>query len=705
MKKIHLSLVLSLCCAVTMLAQPINRATPEANLKAAQEAEASNNPYEALSLYEKVYEDNKEKEIAIKMAKLNFELRDYERAEKSLSKIVARDKNQEYTELQYWLAMSMKHNGKASEAAEMFNRYIAEGTDDALKAKCKLEIEGCELAKKAKQPENLKWANLGKKANSPQTEASPSYSGGELYYASLQSKEVIELNGKEGDWHSKIYTSTPAEKEFSEPTALGTQINREGYHQGNVSVTPDGKTMYFTRIELDNNAMKDSKIFYSKKGADGWGAAYECVGVNGDFTSKHPCEGELFGEKVLFFVANLPGGKGGFDLYYAPKKGDGQFGLPVNLGEVLNTPGEEASPYYRDGKLFFSSNGRPSIGGLDVFESQWNGATWSAPKPLPLGVNSTLDDLFYTQTNDPLVGFVVSNRPGVNNLKSKTCCDDIYGWEYERVKVDLIARTFRKKRKGEKEVQPLTGSVVQLFDVTDKNPATVEEKANQASHEFPFMLQIDKKYMAIATNPGYTSDTVEFNTVGIKKNQTVEKRFVLGKVKKKPREETIVVKENEPIRLDNIYYDYDKWDIRPDAEPDLQFLTDLLIKYPDMKIELSSHTDSRGKDEYNETLSQKRAESAKNWIVAKGINTDRIVPKGYGEKVLLNGCSNGVECSEDDHQLNRRTEFKIIAGPTSITIERTTTKKLGDEEDDTKDPSSGGKQSIRKNPLFFYIRD
>ena len=110
--------------------------------------------------------------------------------------------------------------------------------------------------------------------------------------------------------------------------------------------------------------------------------------INTDVIAKHPCEGELFGEKVLFFVALMPGGKGGFDLYYAPKKTDGVFGLPVNLGAVVNTAGEEASPFYRDGKLYFSSNGRPSMGGLDVYESQWNGSVWSEPKPLPLGINS-----------------------------------------------------------------------------------------------------------------------------------------------------------------------------------------------------------------------------------------------------------------------------------------------------------------------------
>lgn len=670
MKKLSILFTLTVLSGWMLQAQPINRSTPETNLKSAKEAEENGNPYEALDLYEKVYESGKDKAIAVKIAELEYTLRDYEKAERAYSRIVTRDRKQEYTELKYWYAMSMKHNGKYAEAADMFKQYIDAGQDPALIQASKRELAGCEIAKKAKQPDNLLVSNLGKKANSPQTEASPSYSGGELYYTSMQSKEVISPDGKDQDWYMKVYTAAKTGKEYGAPTVLGTQINREGWQHGNVSVSPDGKTMYFTRALLaeEGQSLAESKIYYSTKGAEGWTGANEVSGVNGDYIAKHPCEGELFGEKVLFFVANMPGGKGGFDIYYAPKKTEGVFGIPVNLGEVINTVNEENSPFYRDGKLYFSSNGRPTLGGLDVFESQWNGSVWSEPKGLALGVNSSVDDMYYTQTPDGMSGYVVSNRPGPNNLKSKTCCDDIYAWEIERVKVNLLAKTFRFKRKGEKENQPLTGCSIQVFDVTDKNPANVDSKTNTAANDFTFELLPEKSYMAIATRDGYKPDTVSFNTVGVKKSRDVEKTMTLRVIRKEP--ETRIVKTNEPIRLDNILYDYNKWDIRTDAEPDLQYLTDLLKKYPDMKIELSSHTDARGQDAYNESLSQKRAESARTWILAKGITADRIVAKGYGEKQPLNGCTNDVECTEEQHQVNRRTEFKIISGPTSITIER-----------------------------------
>jgi peptidoglycan-associated lipoprotein len=180
--------------------------------------------------------------------------------------------------------------------------------------------------------------------------------------------------------------------------------------------------------------------------------------------------------------------------------------------------------------------------------------------------------------------------------------------------------------------------------------------------------------------------------VGIKKTVSIEKKITLRLERKEPDFDTIRI--NEPIRLDNILYDYNKDDIRPDAEPDLQDLTDLMLQYPDMKIELSSHTDARGKDDYNMDLSQRRAESAKRWILAKGIKEDRIVAKGYGETKLLNECTNGVECSDEQHQLNRRTEFKILSGPTSIITEKV-------EKREKKPTQSSGKQAV--NPLFFLL--
>ena len=195
-KHIFSIFLLAVFPGIALLAQPLNRSTPDAMLKSAQEAESTGNPYAALEFYEDVYDETKDKAINVKIAKLNFELRDYQQAERQLSRIVLRDRKNEYTELKYWYAMALKHNGKYADAADMFNQYISEGQDKALVEASKRETAGCKIGMKAKQPENLTVNNIGKKANSPQTESSPFFSGGELYFTTLASKEILTLDGQ-----------------------------------------------------------------------------------------------------------------------------------------------------------------------------------------------------------------------------------------------------------------------------------------------------------------------------------------------------------------------------------------------------------------------------------------------------------------------------------------------------------------------------
>jgi peptidoglycan-associated lipoprotein len=668
-------------------AQPVNTSSPKAMLKAAQEAEEQGNLYTALEYYDKVYDADREKSIYVKVAELNFQLRDYERAEKALNRIVLRDRKKEYGEYRFLYAQSLKMNGKYDEAIQQFEQYQLEGKDESKVKDCKFEIEGCKLAAKMKQADNLLVNNLGKSVNSPQTEASPTFDEGNLYYTSLNSKEVITLDGKEGDYYSKIFVSSKEGEAFGKGKALDETINREGYHQGNVSISADGKVMYFTRVQLENSQVSESKIYFSRRNGQDWGAAQEVAGINGEWVAKHPTLGELFGEKVMFFTSNMPGGKGGDDIYYATRREDGIFSTPVNLGEAINTPGTEATPFYRDGKLYFSSNGHANIGGLDVFESNWNGSVWSKPNNMGKGINSSVDDFHFSLNGDGKQGYLVSNRPGVNNLKSKTCCDDMYAWEYEKIKVNLTVTTFARKKKNEKENPALNGCTVTIFDVTNKNPSKVETRTNADANNFSFTLAPEKEYLIVGTRDGYDGDSTVVNTVGLTKSREMSKTLVLRTEKKAPpppdEPEEVTYTTNEPIRLNNIYYDFDDDKILTDAEQDLNLLFGLMNQYKDMVIELSSHTDARGNDKYNAELSQRRAESAKRYLVGKGIAQERIVAKGYGEAAILNGCTNGVKCEDDQHRFNRRTEFKILSGPTTITIKKTELKSK---------QKSGGKQ-------------
>jgi peptidoglycan-associated lipoprotein len=262
---------------------------------------------------------------------------------------------------------------------------------------------------------------------------------------------------------------------------------------------------------------------------------------------------------------------------------------------------------------------------------------------------------------------MVSNRPYKDKIKMKgndACCDDIYSVYIRELVIDLLVTVMDDKG-------PLNGAVVELADLT--LGSYPESKSNLNTNIFNFPLIGDRTYKGIVKKEGYFPDTISFNTNGIIDDYTVKKTVKLKvdpNYKKEP--ETEIISINQPIRLNNILYGYDKWDITTAAEKDLSYLLELMEDYPDMEIELSSHTDFRGDDKYNQTLSQKRAQSATNWLIERGIDKKRIKSVGYGEKRPLINCK---KCTEDEHQLNRRTEFRIIKGPDTIEIKKEIFKK------------------------------
>lgn len=651
-----------------LIAQPLNRSTPETMLKTADEQYQLKNWDNARDWYEKYFNDTKDKSVLYKTADCYFQIRDYVKAERLLSRIVQdkKGKTEAPADVHLVYARVLKMNEKYDDAIAELQQCMIDETDPARKASAAIELEGARMAKSMKPQRGLNVVNAGDKINSKSGDYSASLTKtGDFFFTSYHRDKEIVLDGKQGDYEAKVFAAHKDGSNFTEPQALGTQINREGYQQANVFVTRDGKLMYFTRVQLQGEEVAESQIFYSTRAADGsWSAANEVKGVNGAaYIAKQPALGELFGHEVLYFSANKEGGKGGFDIYYATRKSDGEFSEPVNLGPTINTSGDEDSPFYSDGKLYFSSTGHAGLGGLDVFVSTWNGSEWSKPQNLGPGINSSVNDNAFSIDEKGYHGFVVSNRPGGKSLKSKTCCTDIYVVDIEEPKVDLKALTFEKDK-------ALKGTTLQLIDMTGDKMGKTENKTNANGNDFAFPLEFEKAYSIITTKEGYYSDTTQFNTVGLNKTTTIEKKITLRPLPPIEVIDTITVATNEPIRLNKIYYDYDKWDILPESARELDYLDTLLIQYPDMVIELSSHTDARGKDDYNMTLSQKRAESARTYLLSKGIVPERIKAVGYGETQILNQCVNGVECTDDEHRLNRRTEFKILSGPTSIKIVR-----------------------------------
>lgn len=664
-------LIVLMGCGSWLSAQPVDEVPVHLMIETAENAMAIADYYTALEWYENAYKETRDPDIAVKIAELQIRLRDFARAERWLEKIVEKDQGATYPHTVFLYGQVLKINSNYQGAIDAFNFYAGLNVNDSLLALADNEVAGIQLAMQSKPPIDLVVKNAGKSVNSSYTDSSPFLGrDGKLYFGSFRRKELIVLDGKEGDYYFKIYSSEPEDEgEWDSAKPLSDKINREGYHTGNPSISSDGTRMFFTRSLLTGNDLTESKIFMSQEKSESWGPPVELTGINGDYIAKHPSPGQLYGKEVLFFTANIPGGHGGYDIYYADRLSDESYSIPVNLGPAINTTLDDESPFFLGNKLYFSSTGHPGLGGFDVFRSEWNGTDWGKVENLGAGYNSSYDDLYFTVNEEGKLGFLVSNRPDEESrsVKAKTCCDDIYQFHIRAVVIDLVTQVFDGPT-------PLVGAKVTLFEMDRGKTGKSTPQTNDKAHEFQFGLDQDKGYKVLVEKSGYTPVEFEFNTVGITENKTIGKKVTLTK-KADTRMETVTI--NEAIRLNNIYYDFDDDKILSDAEKDLTFLLGLMKQYPEMVIELSSHTDARGNDAYNERLSQRRAQSAKNWLVARGINEKRIEAVGYGENVILNHCINGIDCTDDEHRFNRRTEFKIIAGPTTIEVKRS---DLGDQK-------------------------
>lgn len=655
-----------------LIAQPLDEVPVRMMIETAEASLAIPDPYTALEWYENAYKETRDPKIALKIADLDFVLRDFNRAERWYERIVEKDQGVKYPEAVFRYAQTLKINGNYDSAVDAFNFYAGLNVTDSLLALADNEVAGIQLALQSKPPIDLVVKNVGKSINYAYTDASPWLDpNGKLYYASMRRREIITLDGKEGDYYLKIYSAERGkDNTWATPKPLDIKINREGFHTGNPSVSPDGTRMFFTRSQLTGNNMSESKIFVSIAKGDNWGAPVELQGVNGNFMAKHPVVGYLYGKEVLFFSADMPGGEGGFDLYYAERLTDESYAIPVNLGPVVNSPLDDVSPFFLNNRLYYSSLGYPGLGGFDIFRSDWNGQAWSKPENLGAGYNSSYDDLFFSVNETGKLGFLVSNRPDEESksVKSKTCCDDIYEFQIREIRLDLQASVYE----GEK---PLLGVKMTVFEMDRGRTGKSAMQVNEQIHDFQFPLEQDKAYKVLVEKEGYMPGEFEFNTVGLVDNSSIKRTVRLAR--KAPDKENVeIVTINEPIRLNNIYYDFDDDKILPNAEQDLAFLLELMKKYPEMVIELSSHTDAQGNDAYNDALSLRRAQSAKKWLVSRGIASGRIEAVGYGEQFILNQCVNGIDCPDEEHRVNRRTEFKIIAGPTTIEVKKS---DIGDQ--------------------------
>lgn len=652
-------------------AQPYHEPTYEQLLNAANESYETNFYYNAIELYRDCYDISRNDTLLYKIAELQYLMRDYERAQRYYERIFRQTKPEEITDpsVLFLYARTERILGDYNKAYNIYDSFLQLSQNDSLKLLAQNDVEGMFSASDYDKRYDLYVTPFDDPVNSPFSEYAPEEGpDGGLYWTSFDRSTSVTFDKEGGDkegenWYAHITRSNKGkEGEWQEPQKLNAKINRQKVHTTNNSITPDGDYMFLNRQVISGQKAIKSQILISRNAGDQWESPQEIESVNGDWLALYPTYGQLYGQEVLFFASDMPGTMGGLDIFYAPHKGGNTYGAPVSLGDSINSIGDERTPYYVDGKLYFSSDGHPGMGGLDIFYSEWNGSEWSEPENMKLGYNSRYDDYYFKTDKEEKKGYLVSNRPNekMRSLRNESCCDDIYKVGIREIELDVLATVFNKK-------EPLLGATVEVVEtvdgrLTDNSESVSSPKGN--SYRFP--LQADKTYRIYARKDGFTTDSATLSTMDVVQSYTYKKQFDL--VRTEP--ETRIITINEPIRLNNIYYNYDKANILPESESTLDGIYNLMNEYDKMIIELSAHTDSRGNDQYNIGLSQRRAESAKDYLVNKGIDPNRIVAKGYGENQILNKCTNGVECTEKQHRYNRRTEFKIIKGPKTIEVKK-----------------------------------
>ena len=462
-------------------------------------------------------------------------------------------------------------------------------------------------------------------------------------YIVISARKIGAIGGAKDEKTNEPYTElfcTDVDKygNLSRPLLFSRIINTID-SEGSVTFTPDERVIYYTRSAQDNSSNYKLYRAYLDEVQIGKWVNEELIPFSDDNYSIENPQISADGKR-LYFASNMPGSIGGFDIFYADIHENGALGEPVNVGGDVNTINDERSPYVtRDNKhLYFASSGHNTIGGLDIFRARKVFNTYTRPLNLGATINSTADDYAFILASKDR-GFFTSDRA---EGKGRS---DIYKFVKENIEQTIKGQVVDKTTRI-----PLPNTVIELID---EEGNVVASKTTTEDAKFEFDIDPFDIYTIKSVKDGFDENIVEFES-----NSGRTKDFNLT-VEMDPTEAEIVEVDNKlMIAIENIYFDFDKWMIKKESTISLSKIVSVLNENPEMKIEVNAHTDSRGRDSYNLTLSKKRAKSAMDYLIAKGIDADRLVSNGYGETQPLFDC--GSECSEEEHELNRRIEFVII---------------------------------------------
>lgn len=487
--------------------------------------------------------------------------------------------------------------------------------------------------------------------NTTNSDFGPSFFMGDKIVFASAMDTVVDGKLRLHDWNNQpflnLYMADRNEDgKLSNTTKLTGDINTK-FHESSAVFTNDGNTVYFTRNNyVEGKKRRDSdryirlKIFKATKLGDNfWSNIQELPFNSDDYSVAHPALSS--DGKRLYFSSDMPGTIGMSDLWYVDILGDNTYSTPVNLGLGINTEARESFPFIsKQNLLYFSTDGRAGLGALDIFYTTLdeNGIPTEI-EALGDPVNSNKDDFGFIIDEETNMGYLSSNRDGA----AGSVGDDIY----------LVQRICEITVSGlvtDIDTQELLpGSIVIVFDQDNNEVATMTVGSNA---RYSFNLECDKQYTVRGAKQGYEPTEKVINTPN--ESSTIDLPLELKSSDECPPNDLGCRLDLQPI-----YFDFDRYNIRPDAAIELSKILAAMREYPELIIHIESHTDSRGSDAYNELLSERRAQSTLEWLVSKGISRDRLSAKGYGEYRLINECADGVQCTEEAHQLNRRSMFII----------------------------------------------
>lgn len=547
---------------------------------------------------------------------------------------------------------SIKATLDYAKADKVTKDYLASKGDNALMSQYATQKRQMDSIAKEKPQYTVKTLDI----NSNKSDFGTAFYGQKIVYASA--KDTTKYDQKLYNWNKQPFLDLyVAERNATDGSLLNVQpflpeaMTR--YHDAAASFSPDLKTIYYTRNIVKNNkklvndkmGTNQFKIVRGTLSEDGKLGKLEDLHFDSNaYSTGHPAVSP--DGKWLFFASDMPGGQGGSDIYVAEIDAAGTVGPAKNLGPTINTPGEEMFPFFSNNMLYFASNGHFGWGGLDIYESRMKGdMSFSEPRNLGAPINSNKDDFAYIVDATDKFGYFSSNREmGKGD-------DDIYYFTKVPAPCDELVSGKVTNAKSKLPIKDATVAVTDLMD-TPITSATTD-----GNGDYVVTVPCGKTYKIAATKANHSREERQLEVGKKNGNQTKDVNFELANY------DDLITKKGdvEKITVNPIYFEYDKWSITPLAEVELDKVVFAMNKFPNLRIKIESHTDSRGKDSYNLKLSDNRAKSTRDYIISKGIDASRIESAiGYGESRLTNRCKNGVKCTEAEHLANRRSDFIVI---------------------------------------------